>query len=163
MFLGWLWKMVTFFIITFYSPLPPSPGQLSVAIEGFLLLLLSMGFQGICLPREPQLSPLNWFSPFYVPSNPIPSSLHPGSPSLLCGLLGWVCGNGARGFSLSLLLLSNHQVTPPTSREQGQRKSLHAISKVFRIKVSKKGGSKILSPFYKRQFSLRGGKGRLFL
>lgn len=61
-------------------PAPPSPSQLSVAIEGFLLLP-SMGFPGICLPRGTQLSPLNWFPPFHVPSNPIPSNLHPGSQS----------------------------------------------------------------------------------
>lgn len=88
--------------------------------------------------------------------DPISSNLHPGS--YLCYVGCWVgaCGNGARGYSLSLLFLSTHQVTLPTSRKQGQRESLHAISKLFRIKVSKKEGQNSPSLLQKPVFTQRG-------
>lgn len=44
LFLSRLGKMVTYVIITLYPP--SSPGELSVEIEGFLLLSSSMGFPG---------------------------------------------------------------------------------------------------------------------
>lgn len=48
LFLGRLGKMVTFVILTQSPPHSPcpSPGQLSVETEGFLLLSSSMGFPG---------------------------------------------------------------------------------------------------------------------
>lgn len=91
LFLGRLGKMVTFVILTQSPPHSPcpSPGQLSVETEGFLLLSSSMGFPGICLSWEPQLSPLNWLPLFHVPSNPIPSNLHPDPVSVK-----WAAGLG---------------------------------------------------------------------
>lgn len=124
-----------------------------------------MSFPGICLLREPQLSPLNWFPPFYVQVIlfPLIYTQVPISAGIGAYVGCWVgaYGKRERGFSLTLLFLSTHQVTPPTSREQGQRESLHAVSKLFRIKVSKKEGQKVSPLFYRTQFSPREREGQI--
>lgn len=74
----------------------------------------------------------------------------------------WAAGLGhvgmREGFLTYPLFLSTCQVTPPTSREQGQRESLHAISKLFRIKVSKKKGQKVSLSFIEPSFHRGGGQ-----
>lgn len=85
---------------------------------------------------------------------PFPGDLPPGSVCLVGCWVG-ACGNGRRGFPL--LFLSTHQVTQPTSREWGQSARLHANSKLFRIKVSKKEGRNLLS-FYRTQSRVGEGQ-----